>query len=111
MQMLSKIKDAFKNFFQLPPLELSKEEEDEIVEKLAGTLSQYGMEELGQIFGWMLYPVSTLFSASVMLPLSVLLSFFGIDTYKYAAFLYKKENVKRLLDRLEELEDRRQIKK
>jgi hypothetical protein len=98
---LDKIKDFFG--FKLPSMEISPEREDEIIEKVVESVSKYGFVLPSLIVSHMLYPVSTLLVHTAILPAVPIIEFLGLNAYEYAAFLNKKENVKRIMDRLEEL--------
>lgn len=109
MSILSKIKRFFG--FELPSLELSEEKESEIIEKLARAISKWDMETPAYILLYSFRPISTVVSYTTILPAALFLEFFGIDGYKYTAFFSKKENLQRLLKRIEELEDEKKILK
>jgi hypothetical protein len=98
---LDKIKDFFG--FELPSLEISPEREDEIIEKIVASVTKHGFVLPSLIVSQMLYPVSRLLVQTTILPAAPLIEFLGLNAYEYAAFLNKKENVKRITDRLTEL--------
>jgi hypothetical protein len=96
-----KIKDFFG--FELPSLEISSEREDEIIEKIVKAVSNYGFVFPSLLVSHMLYPVSPILVHTTILPMLPILEFFGVKASEYAAFLNKRANVKRVMDKLEEL--------
>jgi hypothetical protein len=106
---IDKIKDFFG--FQLPSMEISPEREDAIIDKIVESVSNYGFVFPSLIVSHMLYPVSTLLVHTTILPILPIIEFLGINAREYAAFLNKKENVKRIMDRLEELKDEQDEKR
>jgi hypothetical protein len=106
MPFLKKVKDFFG--FQMPSLEISPERENEIIEKIAQFVSKIGMEWPVLLIGWGYVPVSTIMAQTTLLPLAPLLEAVGIRGFEYTAFFEKKENVKRLLERIEQLRKERE---
>ena len=100
MGILKSVGDFFG--FQLPP-ELRPEQEDEIIEKIARTISKYGMEYPAILLGSAYVPMATIVTDTTLLPMAPLLEAVGIPGFKYTIFFEKKDNVKRLLERIEEL--------
>ncbi len=96
-----KIKDFFG--FQLPSLEIAPEREDEIIEKIVAAVADYGFVFPSLLVSHMLYPVSPILVHTTILPMLPILEFFGVKAGEYAAFLNKRANVKRVMDRLEDL--------
>ena len=95
---------SLKKYFRLPSLSISSEREDQIVEKIAGAIVKYGLSMPMVFIGPAFVPTSTIFSQIVLVPASTFLdAMLGIDINEYIAFFYKKENVWRILDRVEEL--------
>lgn len=108
MPFLKKVKDFFG--FQLPSMEISPEREKEIIEKIAGFVSKMGMEWPVLLIGWGYVPVSTIVAQTTLLPMAPILEAIGIRGFEYTAFFEKKDNVKRLLERIEELREKRESK-
>lgn len=108
MSFLKKVKDFFG--FQMPSMEISPERENEIIEKFAGFVSKIGMEWPVLLMGWGYVPVATIMAQTTLLPLAPLLEAVGIRGFEYTAFFEKKDNVKRLLERIEELRQQREGK-
>ena len=101
MPLLKKIKDSVG--FQLPPMDVSPERENEIIEKVAGFISKIGMEWPTLLIGSAYVPVATIVTQTTLLPLAPFLEAMGIRGFQYTAFFEKKDNVRRLLERVEEL--------
>jgi len=106
MSTLKKIKDFFG--FQMPSMEISPERENEIIEKTARFVSRLGMEWPAILIGSGYVPVSTILAQTTLLPLAPLLELVGIRGFEYTAFFEKKDNVKRLLERIDELRKERE---
>ena len=98
---LAKIKDFFG--FELPSLEISPERENEIIEKIIRAVKKHGFVLPSLIVSQMLYPVSSILVHTTLLPAAPIIEFLGLNVSEYAAFLNKRENVKRITDRLEQL--------
>ena len=101
MPLLKKIKDFFG--FQMPSMEISSERENEMIEKIAQFVSKIGMEWPVLLVGWGYVPVATIVTQTTLLPMAPLLEAIGVRGFEYTAFFEKKENVKRLLERIEQL--------
>jgi hypothetical protein len=87
--------------FDIPDIDsISPERENEIIEKIAGIVSRTGLGYPAYFFVSSLVPASTYFAQLYVYTAAPLLEFFGIKAYEYAAFLNKKENAQRLLDRI-----------
>lgn len=107
--VFTKIKDFFG--FDFPSLEISAEREDEIVEKIVEACSNYGFVFPSQLAFRFLFPVSTIFVQTTVIPMIPFLEFFGVKASEYAAFLNKRSNVQRIMNRLEELRDEKDAKR
>jgi hypothetical protein len=103
MGLLKKIRDFLG--IEIPSLDqgISQERENEIIEKIAKAIVRLGLGYPGYFLTSSLYPVSSYVSQIFIYPWAPLLEFLGIKAYEYAAFLNKRENIKRLMDRIEEL--------
>jgi hypothetical protein len=108
MSFLKKVKDFFG--FQIPRMEISPERESEIIEKIAGLVSRLGMELPALLIGYAYVPVATIVTQTTLLPLAPFLEAVGIKGFEYTAFFEKKENVKRLLERIDQLRREREAK-
>jgi len=97
-----------KKYFTLPSLEIAPEREQEIIERVSRAILKYGLALPILFVGPAFVPTSTIFSHIVLVPASPFLEMLGIDMNEYIAFLYKKENVWRILDRIEELKNARE---
>jgi len=107
MGILKSVGDFFG--FQMPP-ELRPEQEDEIIEKIARTISKYGMEYPAILMGSAYVPMATIVTDTTLLPMAPLLEAVGIPGFKYTLFFEKKDNLRRLLERLEELQREREAR-
>jgi len=94
-----------KKYFKLPSLEISPEREQEIIEKIANAIVKYGLSLPTLFVGPAFVPTSTIFSHVVLVPASPFLEMLGIDMNEYIAFFYKKDNVWRILDRVDDLKN------
>jgi len=111
---MAKIRRFFSNFIDLsalPSFEIPPEKETELIEKLAKTISKYEMELPAIFIGSAFRPVATIMSYTTFLPPATMLEFIGISAYDYLALIAKKENVQRLIDRLDELHRAREEKR
>lgn len=87
----------------VPSFDIDPKREDEIIEKWAKRVSQFGMELPVELFAGGFQYTSTIFSQMLIAPIAPILELLGINGYEYIAFFSKKENVKRLLKRIDEL--------
>ncbi|MCS6950712.1 MAG: hypothetical protein RMM06_05305 [Armatimonadota bacterium] len=91
--------------FQWQDDELSDEERDAILERIARGIVQRGMAAPAVLFLEMNKPLSFLASQSLIVLTPFLAPFVGIDNvYRYSRLLEKRENVERLIERIEQLE-------
>ncbi len=88
---------------------LPAEEEDRLIEKMAQTIVKRKMGLLSQITLESLGPLTWIGAELGMTILGPYLEFFGVE--KVTALFRNRENLKRLLDRIEELEDEQKRKK
>ena len=82
--------------------DLTPEEEDELIEKLAQDIVKRKMGLMAQLTLETISPISKLGANLGMTLLGPYLEFFGVD--KVTALFRKRENLTRLLDRIDELE-------
>jgi hypothetical protein len=108
---MSKIKAYIKNFiekvnyfFDIPSLDMSSERKEELIEKIARSVVKYGMELPASLYIPGFIPAAPFISQLVILPAAPFLELLGINGYEYVAFFYDRDNVKRLMDRIEELQ-------
>jgi len=106
MTLLNKIKDFFG--FQMPVMDITPERENEITEKIAHFISRFGMEWPVLLIGWAYVPVATIVTQMTLLPWAPILEMVGIHGFQYTSFFEKKDNVKRLLERIDELRKQRE---
>ena len=88
--------DNIKSFFTSMPLELTPDEETEMIEKISRKIAQRKMELPALLFLEPYEPVSALIGETFLVWISPVLDFVGIDGYRYSLLLRKKENIKRL---------------
>jgi hypothetical protein len=92
--------------FNVPLLEMPPERREEIIEKIASNVVKFGLEIPVELVGWMIQPMSTIVGQTTLLPMAPFLELLGLRGYEYVAF-FRRENVKRLLERIEQLEKER----
>ena len=90
-------KSTWELWDDLPP-----EEEDELIEKLAQNIVKRKMGLMAQLTLETISPISKLGADLGMTLLGPYLEFFGVE--KVTALFRKRENMNRLLDRIDELE-------
>jgi hypothetical protein len=89
--------------------DLPPDEEDELIEKLAQNIIKRKMGLLAQLALETISPISKLGADLGMTLLGPYLEFFGVE--KVTALFRKRENMTRLLDRIDELEMERSRKR
>ena len=97
-------KSTWELWDDLPP-----EEEDELIEKLAQNIVKRRMGLIAQLTLETISPISKLGADLGMTLLGPYLEFFGVE--KVTALFRKRENLTRLLDRVDELEMERSRKR
>jgi hypothetical protein len=100
--------DRIKGFFDIPSFDLPAGKEERIIEQIVRSVSAYGLEMPAIMFTMALEPVSPIFSQITLLPLATMAEFIGLRGFDYVAFFNKRENIEKLLKRLEELRDLRE---
>jgi hypothetical protein len=96
--------DRLKGFFcNLPPAKLSPEQEEKLIERLAKLVVRYGMEPPALITLTAFKPISTITSLTVLFWIAPFLDIAGMHGYEYSLLFAKKENVERLINKIEEL--------
>jgi hypothetical protein len=98
-KVISWLKDIFCN---IPTLELTPEKENEMIERLVEKISKYDLELPTIFLGSGFHSTSTVLSQMVLLPMTPYLAAFGINGEDYVALFSNKENVRRLMERLDE---------
>lgn len=85
--------------------ELSEEERDAILERIAQGIVRRGIAAPAVLFLEMNKPLSFVASQSLIVLTPFLAPFVGIDNvYRYSRLLEQRENVERLIERIEQLE-------
>lgn len=107
MSFLKKLK----NFFGFEnPLKITPEREDELLEKIAGLVLRFGLDSAVLPFGDAIIPMSSILAITTLLPASFFLEGLGIPGFELTAFFEKRENVERLLKRIDELQREKETK-
>ena len=86
----------------VPSLTIDPEKEEELINKLTDTISKYDMELPAMLLLAPFAPLSTVLTQIYLITFVPFLEVLGIKGYEYAALFNKKENVKRLLNKLED---------
>jgi hypothetical protein len=94
--------------YELPTFEISPEREEEIINRVVETVRKSGMVLPASFFLYGFEPMSTIFSHMFMMPAVPFLELLGLKGYELTAFLMKKENIKRLNERLAKLREERE---
>ena len=102
-KILSRIKQAFSDIIDIPSGKLSPEREEEIINKVANVVSKWDMELPASLLGRLLVPTSSMISQIHVMPSVLYLDLIGLDGFEVAAFLENKDNVKKLIAKIEEL--------
>ena len=100
-KIISKLKDIFCN---IPTLEITPERETELIEKLAELVAKHNLEIPTIFLGSGFRSTSTVVSQMLLLPMTPYLEAFGINGYDYVALFSNKDNVRRLMEKLDELQ-------
>ena len=100
--LLSRIKDIF-TFSDDPVIKISPERVEEIIETIVVVVSNYGLELPALLLTKPFVPTSTIIGQTIVAPFAPFLETFGVKGYELAAFLDDKENLKRLISRIEEI--------
>ncbi|GBC95805.1 hypothetical protein HRbin16_01602 [bacterium HR16] len=88
--------------------ELSDEERDAILERIAQGIVRRGMAAPAVLFLELNKPLSFVASQSLIVLTPFLAPFVGIDNvHRYSRLLERRENVERLIERIEQLEHER----
>lgn len=98
-KIVSWLKDVFCN---IPTLEITPEKENEMIERIVEKISKYDLEIPTIFLGSGFQSTSTVLSHMVLLPMTPYLAAFGISGEDYVALFSNKENVRRLMERLDE---------
>lgn len=93
-----------KNFFDIPSLDMTSERKEELIDKIARSVVKYGMEMPASLYIPGFIPAAPFISQLVILPAAPFLELLGINGYEYVAFFYDRDNVRHLMDRIEELQ-------
>jgi len=91
--------------------ELTSNEEEELLNKLANYISKLGMEAPAIIFLEMLKPISVLASQTTLYTAAPVLELFGIRGYRYTKLFSKRDSVERLIEKIEKLVENAKNKK
>jgi len=99
---------SIKNDYSMdvPSLELSSEKKEEIIEKITLKVKQYGLKTPAILFLRSFKPASVYgaqLAPSMLGPFFMLFEMFDIEAYNYNAIFMSRENVDKLLKRIEEI--------
>ena len=83
--------------------ELTPEEEEELLNKLANRVSRLGFEVPAILFLEMLKPISVLASQTTLYYAAPMLELFGVEGYKYSKLFSKRDAVEKLIQKIEML--------
>jgi hypothetical protein len=87
----------------LSEYELSEGDEERLIGNIAKTVVDYGLEAPAIMFLEVARPVSFIASQLAIVVLSPLQWLFQLEGPKYTALFMKRENVSRIIERIEEL--------
>ncbi|UCH01583.1 MAG: hypothetical protein JSV20_06915 [Candidatus Bathyarchaeota archaeon] len=101
---VSDISTKLKNYLSSSTIvaKLTPEQEETLINKIARTISKFGLEMPAGIFLEIFKPVSHVGANLILLPSSPFLYLFGVNGYQYVSLLEKRENIERLLERINE---------
>ena len=105
---MSSITKRIKNFigFNIPSYEISEKRENEILKKISGFFIKYKLESPAAIVTQTVTPFNRVLNSTIIYPMAPIIEFLGISVYDYIAFFEKKENLNKLLELLEQSEDK-----
>jgi hypothetical protein len=106
---MAKIKNSLTDFFNIDDLEIDEARETELIEKIAQKVSQMNLELPAIVLGYGFWPMAKIQSYLTLLPMATTLGLIGINMYDYVALFDEKNNVKRLIDRLDELQTNKDL--
>jgi predicted component of type VI protein secretion system len=87
----------------LSEYELTPEEEEKLIDNIAKTVVDYGLEAPAIMFLETTRPLSFIASQLAIVALGPLQSLFQLGVPKYTGLFMKTENVARIIDRIEKL--------
>ena len=109
MGLLNKVYNLFKikeSLNDIPTLEINPEKEEQLLKEILKKIRKYKLKNTALLFLRSYKPLNV-YGAKVapviFSPYFFLLDFFQIDGYYYNAFFMKKENLEKLIKRIEEL--------
>lgn len=95
--------DKIKSIFTSMPVELTPEKEDEMIENIAKNISQRKLKLPALLFLEPYEPISTIVGETFLVWISPFLELVGIAGYEYSLFLRKKENIRKIREKIEAL--------
>jgi len=90
----------------VPSLELSPEEEEELIEKIVNKVKQYGLKSAALLFLRSYKPVGPYgaqIAPTILGQFFFLFDLFEIDAFKYNALFMNRESIDKLIKRIEEI--------
>ncbi|UCD45231.1 MAG: hypothetical protein JSV27_01660 [Candidatus Bathyarchaeota archaeon] len=103
--IFSRIREFFNNLFDDSPIEISSEREEEIINKVVNSVTRFDLELPFLLVGRPFIPTSTLISEVIIAPFAGFLEMFGVNGFELVAFLNKKDNLRRLMNKIEEIKE------
>ena len=102
--LFSKIKEFFTDTSNdpQPSLDIDSKRVDEIIKRVTEAVSNHDFELPAVLMIKPFIPTSSIISATVVTPMALILDVIGINGWEIAAFLHTKENLRRLVAKLEE---------
>lgn len=82
--------------------ELTAEKEEELINKLARKIVDLGLETPATFFLEWHKPIASISAQTVLFPAAPFLEAFGVAGYEWAQLFMKRENVEKLLKKIEE---------
>jgi len=83
-------------------MDISEEREEAIINNMTNAISKLDIELPFLLMAGAFVPVSTIISQTIVTPGAAFINVIGIDGHEIAAFLNKKENLRRLISKVEE---------
>jgi predicted RNA-binding protein len=105
-RIFQSLKESDESSVYVPDMELSPEKEDEIIENIVEKVRKYNAKQMALLFFRSYKPMSVYgaqVAPALLSPYFFLMDLFDIQGFNYNAFFMKRENLDRLVEKLEEL--------
>ena len=105
---MSRAKSFFKKLadklgFKVPSIDITPKREQEIIDMITKHAVQWGLEDWAILGAAWFMPMSAVVGYTVVLPWMPILQLIGFtNPYEYVAFLSNQQNIKKIMNRLEE---------